>query len=155
MKVTTLPSAKTLAPASASPKDPKRNTDLFQQQLRAATRRLSPSPSQPSFQEQAADPLTPLEGTARMALPAPGHRDAVAPGLERVEAALDLLDAYQRRLADSRVTLKEMMPLVQALEQHVRNLSASTLEGELADLASEVAITAQVEISRFHRGDYL
>ena len=81
------------------------------------------------------------------------------PVMPRVEGFLNLLDNYQRQLADPRVSLKGLDPAVQAME-HGRDtltpLLAALPEGDrLKDVLNRALVTAELEIIRFRRGDYL
>ena len=68
-------------------------------------------------------------------------------------------DYAKWQLDDPRISLKQMMPVVQALEAEGSGLANMQEQGllptDLSRIASEVAVTAQVEISKFHRGDYV
>jgi hypothetical protein len=79
--------------------------------------------------------------------------------MSRVEGFLDLLDNYQRRLADPRMSLKGLDPAVQAVEQGrdaMTPLLAALPEGDpLKDVLNRALVTAELEIIRFRRGDYL
>ena len=86
----------------------------------------------------------------------PTPADSVA---ARLEGFLDLMDVYRSKLADSRVSLKGLDPLVRSLEQgrdalvpHANSLPES--DG-LKDILNRTLVTTEVEIMRFRRGDYL
>jgi hypothetical protein len=72
---------------------------------------------------------------------------------------LDLLDDYRHKLADSRVTLREMDALVDRISGEKDNLSAtlsSMEEGEqLRDILNQTLVTASLEVMKFRRGDYV
>jgi len=81
------------------------------------------------------------------------------PEMSPVEGFLDILDDYQRQLADPRVSLKALDPVVQAME-HGRDALSPLLgrlpEGDrLKDVLNRSLVTAELEIIRFRRGDYL
>jgi hypothetical protein len=77
----------------------------------------------------------------------------------RLESFLDLMDAYRSKLADSRVSLKGLDPLVRSLEQGrdaLVPLANSLPESDgLKDILNRTLVTTEVEIMRFRRGDYL
>ena len=77
----------------------------------------------------------------------------------RVAEFLDLLDDYQRQLADPRVNLKGLDAVVQVMESGRDALSpllAALPENEgLKDVLNQTLVTAEIEIIRFRRGDYL
>ena len=81
------------------------------------------------------------------------------PVTPHVEGFLNLLDNYQRQLADPRVSLKGLDPAVKAME-HGRDTLTPLLdtlpEGDrLKDVLNRALVTAELEIIRFRRGDYL
>ena len=110
-------------------------------------------------QTQAADPLAALEGVACMARYQPMQGGITEEAMKCIQSALDLLDGYQQQLADPQISLKEMMPVISALENHIQDLKSTVDQGELpvdlSEIASEVVVTAQVELSMFYRGDYV
>lgn len=77
----------------------------------------------------------------------------------RLEGFLDLMDEYRSRLADPRVSLKGLDPLVRSLAQGreaLAPLAGSLPEGDgLKDILNRALVTTEVEIMRFRRGDYL
>jgi hypothetical protein len=97
-------------------------------------------------------------GALRVRLPPVGATpaDAVA---ARLEGILNLMDEYRGQLADPRVSLKGLDPLVRSLEQGrdaLAPLAGSLPEGDgLKDILNRTLVTTEVEIMRFRRGDYL
>jgi len=87
--------------------------------------------------------------------------DPVAAGsvMERLEGFLDLMEEYRSKLADPRVSLKGLDPVVRSLEKGRDALSPllGTLpEGDgLKDILNQALVTTEIEIMRFRRGDYL
>jgi len=81
------------------------------------------------------------------------------PLVNRVDAFLDILDAYQQKLGDGQFSLKNIYPLVQELETEKENLmpdfhSLSDKDG-LKNILDQTLITASLEIVKFNRGDYI
>jgi len=115
------------------------------------------SPS--SSQAGTTDPLLALTGAGSLARCQTVSRSGNLGNIERVSAVLSLLERYQEQLADNRSTLKEMMPVVEALEAEIQGLgelrTQPSLSPDLARIADELAVTAQVELVKFHRGDYV
>ena len=77
----------------------------------------------------------------------------------QVENLLDLLERYRRQLADSRVSLKQLDPLVREMSDEKLKL-APVLDKLPADdglkgILQQALITTSVEIARFYRGDYV
>ena len=79
--------------------------------------------------------------------------------MSRLEGFLDLMSDYRSKLADPRVSLKGLEPVVRSLEQGREALSpllASLPEGDgLRDILNQALVTTEIEIMRFRRGDYL
>jgi len=75
------------------------------------------------------------------------------------EKTLDLLEQYQKAMADPKVSLKEINPLAQALSQEIKGLNqwAQKLSSSdpLQKIIAEVGIVSSVEVEKFNRGDYI
>jgi hypothetical protein len=89
----------------------------------------------------------------------PADPVAGSSALERLEGFLDLMEAYRSKLADPRVSLKGLDPVVRSLEREREALSpllGMLPEGDgLKDILNEALVTTEIEIMRFRRGDYL
>ena len=88
----------------------------------------------------------------------PIDEDAVG-AEQQTERFIDLLDDYRGRLADGRVSLRQLEPAVRSIEQ-ARDALAPVLAGlpesdGLKDILSRALVTAESEIARYRRGDYL
>lgn len=107
---------------------------------------------------QAADvaPAGTTSGTATARLQAVG---AESPVTGRLEDFLNLLDGYRQKLADPRISLKGLDPLVREMQTQVEQLAPlgdSLPQGNgLKDVIQRTLVAASVEILRFRRGDYL
>jgi hypothetical protein len=81
------------------------------------------------------------------------------PNTARVAGFIDLLEDYQHQLADRRVSLKGLDPVLRAMEhgrEELTPLLETLPEGDgLKDLLNRALVTAELEIIRFRRGDYL
>ena len=158
MKVTQTPAMPPAEKATKTKTKEAGDATTFQGLLAEARQVSGPAESTPS-QIQATDPLAALEGMASVTRSQAVQRNTTAEAMKCVETALDLLEKYQQQLADPQISLKEMMPLVSALERQVQNLTWSgdqqSLPEDLSRIASEVAVTAQVEVNKFNRGDYV
>jgi hypothetical protein len=79
--------------------------------------------------------------------------------ISQLQGFLDLMSDYRSKLADPRVSLKGLEPVVRSLEQGRDALSpllGSLPEGEgLRDILNQALVTTEMEIIRFRRGDYL
>ncbi len=80
-------------------------------------------------------------------------------GTQATERALDLLEQYQKAMADPQVSLKQVNPLIQALSQEVKGFAqwAENLPSSdpLREILTEIGALSSVEIERFNRGDYI
>ena len=79
-------------------------------------------------------------------------------GVMRAERTLELLEDYERALADGRRSLKDVSRTVQALDGEAREL-AGVLDrmdpkDELFPVLRDVMVTAMVESIKFNRGDF-
>ncbi|MBW1715329.1 MAG: hypothetical protein JRJ77_05790 [Deltaproteobacteria bacterium] len=80
--------------------------------------------------------------------------------LKQSDKVLNLLDDYGRQLADPTKTLKDIEPLVESIKQEV-----GIIESEVSDqfhndkhlerFIKDLAVTANVAMFKFHRGDYV
>jgi len=107
------------------------------------------------FREILSDKLARTEGPPRKHLHAAGTEV-----LEKGDRLLDLLDEYAGDLADPGKTLREMGSLVDRLEKDIRSFESEARENaagnrELQTLVDDVAVTANVALLKFHRGDYV
>ena len=79
--------------------------------------------------------------------------------LERIENLIGLLDQYRHKLEDPGITLKNIDPIIQEIDQEKENL-APTLDSlpeddELKKLLNQTLVTASLEVTKFYRGDYI
>ena len=79
--------------------------------------------------------------------------------VERVDNLLNLLDHYRDQLADPKVTLRSIEPIVSTIAKEKEQLSAvlDTLPEDdgLKDIVHRTLITASLEVMKYNRGDYL
>jgi len=80
--------------------------------------------------------------------------------LNQSDKILHLLDDYARELTDPSKTLKDIEPLVESIRKEVNTIEAEAAEkvdndNELERIIKDLTITANVAISKFHRGDYV
>lgn len=83
-----------------------------------------------------------------------------AEAVQHGDKILTLLDDYTKELADPAKTLKDIMPLVKNIEKEVSLIeseSARALHDDksLKRIIKDLAVTANVAIYKFHRGDYI
>ncbi len=83
---------------------------------------------------------------------------APSPLFNGVNDMLDALERYSQALGDPRMTLKDIEPLANDLEEQARRLDGlvgDRQSGSLNELASQAATQARVEVMKFRRGDYV
>lgn len=80
--------------------------------------------------------------------------------IDQSTKVLDLLDEYIHQLNDPVKTLKDMDPLVRAIEKEVKVVEAETSDNfgrdtQIEGFFNDLAITANVALFKFQRGDFL
>jgi hypothetical protein len=87
-------------------------------------------------------------------------KDPVESVTTQTNQLLDLLDHYASDLNNPSKSLKDIAPLLEEINTNAQELLAETekmpsTEDPLRGIASSAAITAQVELIKFNRGDYV
>ncbi|MFH1626288.1 MAG: hypothetical protein ABID54_14200 [Pseudomonadota bacterium] len=84
---------------------------------------------------------------------------AKIPIVDRVEKFLDVLEDYQRKLGNPKISLEDLNPLITRMENETRNLLPlldSFPKGDgMRDILNRALIASTVEAMKFKRGDYL
>jgi hypothetical protein len=77
--------------------------------------------------------------------------------LEQGETMLSLLDGFARDLSNGGRTIKEIEPLVKTIEKELVKLesSAEKAEGRLKGFLNQLAVTGEVAVLKFNRGDFI
>jgi hypothetical protein len=80
--------------------------------------------------------------------------------LEKSELILFLLEEYARGLSDPGRSLSDIEPLVEGIKEGMSLIEAEASEKGLGDsglgrLIRELAVTANVAVFKFYRGDYI
>ena len=80
--------------------------------------------------------------------------------LEQGNKIVDLLDDYARELTNPLRTLKDIKPLVENSEREINIIETRVVDKghndeELERLVKALAVTANVAVLKFHRGDYI
>jgi hypothetical protein len=80
--------------------------------------------------------------------------------IDQSSKVLDLLDEYINQLNDPVKTLKDMDPLVRAIEKEVKSVEEETSDHigrdtQIEGFFNDLAITANVALFKFQRGDFL
>lgn len=77
----------------------------------------------------------------------------------QTDSLLELLESYADGLENPDATLKDLAPLLDRIKDGARQLmdsaEKSTAESDLKDIASQAALTADIEYIKFQRGDYI
>ena len=86
--------------------------------------------------------------------------DSKADLIKNGDKILNLLDDYTRELADPAKTLKDIGPLVKIIEKEVsliQDKSAHIVHNDnvLEKIIKDLAVTANVAVCKFHRGDHI
>jgi len=76
-----------------------------------------------------------------------------------IEDMINLLDRYREKLADPRITMKQIDPDIREMTREIENLtpvldSLPADEG-LRNILNQTLVTVSLEISKFYRGDYI
>jgi len=79
---------------------------------------------------------------------------------EKTDKLLTNLEKYAFQLDDTNVSLKEIEPVLESLNEDAASLLEETLslgedDQDLMDIATNTAIAAKTEYLKFQRGDYL
>ena len=83
---------------------------------------------------------------------------APSPLYNGVNDMLDALERYSQALGDPQLSLKDIEPLANGLEEQARRLDRLMNEhqaGSLNELAAQATTQARVEVMKFRRGDYV
>lgn len=95
-------------------------------------------------------------GAIRFVPRSPGVEDTT---VERLDNLLNLLEQYRDQLADPKVSLRQIEPLLNMIAKEKEQLSAAlnTMpdEDDLKDIVHRTLITTSLEVIKFNRGDYI
>ncbi len=78
----------------------------------------------------------------------------------KTDTLLGLLDAYSSNLENPDVSLKNIAPMLEKINQNADSLLKESIslgpgDTQLKDIATQTVIAAQTEYEKFQRGDYL
>jgi hypothetical protein len=78
---------------------------------------------------------------------------------DSIEDMINILDRYREKLADPRITMKQLDPDIKEMTQGMENL-AHVLESHpvdegLRNILNRTMVTISLEIGKFYRGDYI
>ena len=95
-------------------------------------------------------------GVVRFTPLSPEVRDTA---VERLDNLLNLLEQYRDQLADPKVSLRQIEPLLNTITQEKEQLSAVLNAmpdaDDLKDIVHRTLITTSLEVMKFNRGDYI
>ena len=79
--------------------------------------------------------------------------------VHEIEEFLNLLDRYRDKLADPRITLKQLDPYIMEMNRGMETLTpvldSLPADDGLRDVLNQTMVTVSLEISKFYRGDYI
>jgi hypothetical protein len=80
-------------------------------------------------------------------------------GIQSTEKTLDILEQYQKAMANPNLSLKNIYPLIQSLSQELQGLNVLSAKlppsDPLQSILTHTGIVSAVEIEKFHRGEYI
>lgn len=123
----------------------------FERILKESVENSTPNPAK----TQSTDQMRPVSAVRLNML----SRQDTSGTVKRVDNLLNLLDRYRQQLANPRVTLRTIEPVMNKIAKEKEQLSA-TLDSlpnadGLKDILNQTLITATLEIIKFNRGDYI
>lgn len=78
---------------------------------------------------------------------------------DSIEDMINILDRYREKLADQRITLKQLDPDIKEMERGMENLAlvlkSNKSDEGLRQILNRTMVTVSIEISKFYRGDYI
>jgi hypothetical protein len=76
-----------------------------------------------------------------------------------IEDMINLLDRYREKLADPRITMKQIDPVIGEMTREIENLTPVLdllpADKGLRNILNQTLVTVSLEISKFYRGDYI
>ena len=78
---------------------------------------------------------------------------------DSIEDMINILDGYREKLADPRITMKQIDPDIREMTREIENLAPVLdllpADEGLRNILNQTLVTASLEISKFYRGDYI
>ena len=108
----------------------------------------------------AIDPLStpftnPLTGFQPVSVSPSDHQFAV----NCIEDMINLLDRYREKLANPRMTMKQIDPVIRKMTREMENitpvLDSLPADQGIKNILNQTLVTISLEISKFYRGDYI
>jgi hypothetical protein len=80
-------------------------------------------------------------------------------GIRAADHTLEVLEQYQKAIADPKVSLKNLYPFIQSLSHEIRGVNQAAeglpANNPLKKILGDIGVLAAVEVEKFNRGDYL
>lgn len=143
----------------------------YSQSLEAALNLKSAESDKALFQQELARALSEQTSSAEASVSSPGTLQEIAAPASAADyinlqlegstdELLSMLESYSQQLESNDTTLKEMSAVIEGIQEKAADLlNAAELSAdsdpELVSIAKESVITAQNEVIKFQRGDYL
>ena len=99
--------------------------------------------------------VTPLTGLQPTSSAASNHQFMA----HNIEQMINLLDRYRDKLADPRMSLKQIDPYIMEMSRDMETLApvldSLPADDGLRNVLNQTMVTISLEISKFYRGDYI
>jgi hypothetical protein len=140
----------------------KMESDLFKRILEGASSHyhdgpnsLSSSPGSEGISPGPISPAAPLDRVSELK----DSAQVRLQGIQSTEKTLELLEQYQKAMADPDQSLKNIHPLIQSLSQELQGLHILSEKlspsDPLQSILTNTGIVSAVEIEKFYRGEYI
>ena len=140
----------------------KMENDLFKRMLEGASSQyldgpnsLSSSPGSEGISSGPVSPAAPLDLVSELK----DSAEVRLQGIQSTEKTLELLEQYQKAMANPDQSLKNIYPLIQSLSQELQGLNILSEKLSPADplqsILTNTGIVSAVEIEKFYRGEYI
>lgn len=111
-----------------------------------------------SAQAPTTSALPPLQSLSSVSFVAPSAAEH-SQTVKDINELLNVVESYQAKMTDPKVSLKAIYPLVQQMEKKTTELvpaSEALPDGDkLKEILNRVLVASTVEIIKFNRGDYV
>jgi hypothetical protein len=78
---------------------------------------------------------------------------------DSIEDMINILDRYREKLANTRITMKQLDPDIKEMTRGMENLAhvleSHPVDERLRNILNRTMVTISLEISKFYRGDYI
>ncbi len=78
---------------------------------------------------------------------------------DSIEDMINILDGYREKLADPRITMKQLDADIKEMTRGMENLAhvleSRPVDERLRNIFNQTMVTISLEISKFYRGDYI